>query len=78
MIVVHSVAKSRMGVLSLADMVRLDFYQQDPILRIRESRIIPSSLPPSTIDPSRIRHPLPMDVRVDDALTTSVRRFQEF
>ncbi len=77
MIVVHTVAKDRMGAMNLAGMVRPDFYQPDPALRIRESRLV-ASLPPSTIDPTRLKHPLPMDVRVEDALTTSVRRFQEF
>jgi hypothetical protein len=78
MIVVHSVAKSRMGGLNLAGMVRPDFYQPDPILRIRQSRVIPTSLPPSTIDPTRVKHPLPMQVRVEDAISASVTRFQEF
>jgi hypothetical protein len=77
MIVVRSVAKNRMGELSLADMVRLDFYEPDPISRIRETRVV-TSPPPSTIDPTRIRHPLPMDVRVEDKYTTSLSRFQEF
>jgi hypothetical protein len=77
MIVVHTVAKSRMGVLNLAAMVRPDFYQPDPAQRIRESRVVPS-LPKSTIDPTRIRHSLPMDVRVEDVVTASIRRFQEF
>jgi hypothetical protein len=78
MIVVHTVAKNRMGGLNLAGMFRPDFYQADPILRIRESRVIPTSLPPSTIDPMRMKHPLPMDVRVEDAISASVKRFQEF
>lgn len=78
MITVHSVAKDRMGELDLAAMVLPDFYQPDPTLRIRQSRVIPTSLPPSTIDPTRIKHPLPMQVRLQDAISASVTRFQEF